>query len=103
MIVIWRDKNGIVHRDRAQDWVRNIKHGQIARISLGVCRQRILARRDHAAQSTTWPKAGDFICVSNFPSAMLDLPIESSQANEQLLFQALPSACRRSAPASGWC
>ena len=33
-------------------------------------------------------EAGDFICVSNFPSAMLDLPVESSQATEQLLFQA---------------
>jgi hypothetical protein len=31
---------------------------------------------------------GDMICVSNFPGAMLDLPIESSQSNEALLFQA---------------
>ena len=31
---------------------------------------------------------GDLICVSNFPSAMLDLPIESSQSNQALLFEA---------------
>jgi hypothetical protein len=31
---------------------------------------------------------GDLICVSNFPSAMLDLPVESSQSNEALLFEA---------------
>ncbi|MCP3692396.1 MAG: hypothetical protein GY917_09400, partial [Planctomycetaceae bacterium] len=31
---------------------------------------------------------GDFICVSNFPSAMLDLPVESSQANSSLTFVA---------------
>lgn len=31
--------------------------------------------------------SGDFICVSNFPTATLDLPIESSQANEGLLFE----------------
>jgi len=31
---------------------------------------------------------GDLICVSNFPTAMLDLPIASSQANEALLFEA---------------
>jgi len=31
---------------------------------------------------------GDFICVSNFPTATLDLPIESSQSNEALLFEA---------------
>ena len=33
-------------------------------------------------------EGGDFICVSNFPSAMLDLPIESTQANQGLLFEA---------------
>jgi hypothetical protein len=31
---------------------------------------------------------GDLICVSNFPSAMLDLPVESSQSNQALLFEA---------------
>ncbi|MFM1904766.1 MAG: hypothetical protein RLZZ440_2666, partial [Planctomycetota bacterium] len=31
---------------------------------------------------------GDMICVSNFPTAMLDLPIESSESNEALLFEA---------------
>jgi hypothetical protein len=30
---------------------------------------------------------GDFICVSNFPTATLDLPIQSSQSNEALLFE----------------
>jgi hypothetical protein len=29
------------------------------------------------------------ICLSNFPTAMLDLPIESSQANAELMFEAL--------------
>ena len=31
---------------------------------------------------------GDFICVSNFPTAMLDLPVESTQTNADLLFHA---------------
>ena len=30
------------------------------------------------------------ICVSNFPTAMLDLPFESSQQNAELLFEAFP-------------
>ena len=33
-------------------------------------------------------EGGDVICVSNFPTAMMDLPIESTQANEELLFEA---------------
>jgi len=31
---------------------------------------------------------GDFICVSNFPTALLDLPIASTQTNDSLLFTA---------------
>ena len=31
---------------------------------------------------------GDFICVSNFPTAMLDLPVPSSQSNDALNFTA---------------
>ncbi len=30
---------------------------------------------------------GDMICVSNFPTATLDLPLESSQANDALMFE----------------
>ena len=33
-------------------------------------------------------EAGDFICVSNFSTAMLDIPVESSQDNAELLFVA---------------
>ena len=33
-------------------------------------------------------ESGDLICVSNFDTAVLDLPIESSGANEGLLFEA---------------
>ena len=34
-------------------------------------------------------ESGDLICVSNFGSATLDLPVESSQAAAGLLFEAL--------------
>jgi hypothetical protein len=30
---------------------------------------------------------GDLICVSNFPTATLDLPLQSSQANDSLMFE----------------
>ncbi len=33
-------------------------------------------------------EAGDFICVSNFPDAMLDIPVESTSDNDDLLFEA---------------
>ena len=31
---------------------------------------------------------GDFICVSNFPTATLDLPISSTSLNDELMFEA---------------
>jgi hypothetical protein len=40
-------------------------------------------------------EVGDFICVSNFSTAMLDIPVESSEANEGLLFEANPEKVPR--------
>jgi hypothetical protein len=31
---------------------------------------------------------GDFICVSNFPTATLDIPVESTQSDDDLLYEA---------------
>jgi hypothetical protein len=33
-------------------------------------------------------EGGDFICVSNFGTAALDIPVESSQSNDALEFEA---------------
>ena len=33
-------------------------------------------------------EGGDFICVSNFSTAMLDIPVESSQSDAELMFEA---------------
>ena len=33
-------------------------------------------------------EGGDFVCVANFGTAMLDIPVMSSQSNEELEFEA---------------
>jgi hypothetical protein len=85
--VRWNDDAGTVHDRPAKEWVRDTT--------------------THKALDTDWVFAGsqfwmdpadgreyyqadggDLICVSNFPTATLDLPIESSQANDALLFEA---------------
>ena len=49
---------------------------------------------NHSTVTATTGKAtikangGDLVCVSNFPTATLDLPVESSQANDELMFVA---------------
>jgi len=85
--IVWTDKQGVVHRDRAQDWILNTKTNKPLEYpwvfgGSGFWKDDVTGEKYYLAES------GDFICVSNFSSAMLDLPVESSQANDELLFQA---------------
>ena len=43
--VVWTDEAGKVQRDRAQDWIKNVKTGKADGLSLGLRRQRLLASR----------------------------------------------------------
>ena len=85
--LIWRDADGKVRREQAQNWVRNADTGKALEYpwvfaGSGFWTDEATGTEYYLAES------GDFICVSNFPSAMLDLPIESSPDNAQLLFEA---------------
>ena len=87
IMVIWTDRNGEVHRDRAQDWVRNAKTRKAMEYpwvfaGSGFWQDEATGEKRYLAES------GDFICISNFPTAMLDLPVASSQANDELVYQA---------------
>jgi hypothetical protein len=87
--VRWKDAEGAVQERSAQELIRNSKTGeQLAAdwvfAGSGFWRDPADGTEHYQADG------GDMICVSNFPSAMLDLPIESSESNEALLFQAFP-------------
>jgi hypothetical protein len=84
--VRWSDADGVVHESSAQEWIRNTRTGLP------------LAESWVFAGSSFWTDpfdgaehyqadGGDLICVTNFPTATLDLPIESSESNEELLFE----------------
>ncbi len=87
VFVQWRDEDGKPKQSRAQEWVRQVESQQamphawvFAGSSFWTDPQT--GRRYYRAEG------GEVICVSNFPTAMLDLPIKSTQANEELLFEA---------------
>lgn len=83
----WTDDSGRRRSAWAQDWVQDARTGKplaepwiFAGSGFWVDEQT--GKRDYLANH------GELICVSNFSSAMLDLPIESSDKAGQLLFMA---------------
>ncbi len=87
VILLWEDRDGKRHKTRAQEWIQEGNDGKEMSSSWvfagsGFWTDEQSGERHYQADG------GDLICVSNFPSATLDLPIESSQANTALLFSA---------------
>ncbi len=83
--VIWKDLKGKEHRVRAQQWVKQTKTGKALEYpwvfaGSGFWTDERTGKQYYNADG------GEFICVSNFSTAMLDLPVESSDANDTLMF-----------------
>lgn len=85
--VHWQDQQGQWQVTPAQHWLREVdtqktmSHSWVFAGS-GFWKDEETGKEYYMAES------GDLICVSNFTTATLDIPIESSQANNGLLFEA---------------
>ena len=71
----------------AQDWIRNERTGKAMSEPFVFAGSRIYTDEVSGARSYL-AEGGEFICVANFPAAMLDVPIASTDKNEGLLFTA---------------
>ncbi|MCR4413073.1 MAG: YdjY domain-containing protein [Thermoguttaceae bacterium] len=86
--LIWKDEKGTRKTARGQDWVRNVKTKQAME------HPWVFAGSDWIDNPYTKRKEyradveGYLICVSNFPGALLDLPVASSADDSELLFDA---------------
>lgn len=85
--VKWKDKEGNVQSARAQDWVRNTATKKAMEqewvfAGSGFWQDELTGQRRYMAEG------GDFICVSNFPGALLDIPVRSTDVNDELMFEA---------------
>jgi hypothetical protein len=85
--VYWNRADGEVQQARGQDWVRSFRTKE------AMTHPWVFAGSGFWKDETTGTEyfqaeSGDLICVSNFPSAMLDLPVSAPQANAELLFEA---------------
>lgn len=84
--VRWLDESGEWQLATAQDWVEDVSTGK------PMAHPWVFAGsgfwKDETGREHYMAEAGDFICVSNFSTATLDIPVESSQVNDGLLFEA---------------
>ena len=83
----WQDGQGKWQTARAQDWVRDHKTKKEMTHRWVFAGSRFWVN-ERTGERIYTAESGDLICVSNFDTAVLDLPIESSGANEGLLFEA---------------
>ena len=83
----WQDETGQVKELPAQQWIRDTRTGQ-AMTEDWVFAGSAFWTDPSNGKEYYQADGGDLVCLSNFPTAMLDLTIESSQSNEALLFDA---------------
>jgi hypothetical protein len=85
--VQWLDERGKAQSARAQEWVRDIRTGKAMTYPFVFAGSGFWIDPETGKQYYK-AEAGDFICVSNFSTAMLDIPVRSSQDNTELAFEA---------------
>lgn len=86
--VFWTDAEGKRHSAKAQEWVRDARTGKPMTHSW-VFGGSGMHKNERTGEEYYLGEVGDLICVSNFSSAVLDLPVESSQSTAGLLFECL--------------
>ena len=89
--VHWRDEADKWHKLRAQEWVQEWGHDLKTKQPMShawVFAGSGFWEDEETGDQYYMAEGGELICVSNFSTATLDLPVESSQANQGLLFEA---------------
>jgi len=85
--VRWQDAEGKRHEIDAKDWVQEVNTPdclQTEWVFSGSLFQKLENEKMRYLADVT----GEIIGVSNFPSVVMDLPIQSSSGNSELLFRA---------------
>lgn len=85
--VEWADTDGKLQRRPAQDWVRHVESKE-AMTEQWVFAGSGFYKDPDTGREYYMAEGGDFICVSNFASATLDIAAASTQSNDGLLFEA---------------
>lgn len=84
--VVWKGEDGKVKTARAQDWVRNTETGKAMELEFLFVGSGFWVNED-TKEKNYLAEGGDFICVTNFPSAMIDVGGESKQSAGELSYE----------------
>lgn len=87
ILVQWIDEEGNEETAPAQELIKDIRTGK-AMVHPFVFAGSLFSVDPETGERHYMAEGGDFICVSNFGTAMLDVPVESSPSNEALAFVA---------------
>ena len=88
--VMWKEGEKIIKRP-GQEMILNSKTGNSMQhdwVFGGSIIETIEATEDTPERSFYLANSGELVCVSNFSTATLDVPVKSSDANEGLLYEA---------------
>lgn len=86
--LLWKDEQGKVQRASAQEWVRDMSTGKAMVQPWVFAGSMMYEDQETKKKYYMADGSGDLICVSNFASATLDVPIRSSDSNASLMFEA---------------
>ena len=88
VFVRWRDEEGMVHEVRAQEWMRATRSDRPIAWPFVFAGSRFVTNPNTGRIFYGADRDEEFICVSNFASATLDVPFESTDTNANLEFEA---------------
>ncbi len=86
--VMWRDdETGQVIKRRGQELVRNIDTGKVMQHDWVFGGSQTYTDPE-TGETYYYGDSGELVCLSNFSTATMDVPVKSSDANDGLLFEA---------------
>ncbi|MDD3469675.1 MAG: YdjY domain-containing protein [Thermoguttaceae bacterium] len=85
--VFWKDTDGKIQQCRAQEWVRAMKTKEAMKYDWVFAGSQFVENPYTGKVSYGADRDEEFICVSNFPYATLDLPVPSTRDNASLEFE----------------
>ena len=92
VIALWKDADGKKHNIDTRKWVHELGTEKGTLSTNFVFAGSRMWKDPDTGEERYLAESGDLICVSNFATATLDVPLESSQVNSGLMFAAMTDA-----------